>query len=93
MVISRASNENFEPKAGLGPLAKFAGPEKGAHIVLLSAVQNIFSSDPAFKRTKKKMHHNYSGTGIAPDLQMLEKRHLQGFLRSSAKKQPKDRAK
>lgn len=47
MVISRASNENFEPMAGLGPSAKFAGPEKGAHSVLLSAVQAISSSDPA----------------------------------------------
>lgn len=47
MVISQASNENFEPKIGLGPLAKFAGPEKGAHSVLLSVVQTISSSDPA----------------------------------------------
>lgn len=47
MVISRASNENFEPKAGLGPSAKFAGPERGAHTVLLSAVQTISSSYPA----------------------------------------------
>lgn len=47
MVISRASNENFEPKAGLGPLAKFAGPEKGAHSVLLSVVRTISSRDLA----------------------------------------------